>query len=228
MSNFNDNIIDTINSQILHGNRTLNLISQSYSLINSQQQNLYLLTRMLQSNMNSINNDSINNAGINNAGINNAGINNDSINNDSINNASINNAGINNASNSNYNNDTSISNPFSIIINDISISDISSSNLELNSLLYSSLMNLLLSDSSLNITNDTTSNVVDISSTTILKKFSDIENPTHTCCSITLEQFYQDDEVLEIINCKHYFNCNALKTWLATNNVCPVCRQPVE
>ena len=212
MANFNDNIIDTINSQILHGNRTLNLISQSYSLINSQQQNLYLLTRMLQSNMNSTNNDSTNNNSINNDSINNDSINNDSINNDSINN----------------DNDTSISNPFSIIINDISISDISSSNLELNSLIYSSLMNLLLSDSSLNITNDTSSNVVDISSSTILKKFSDIENPTHTCCSITLEQFYQDDEVLEIINCKHYFNCNALKTWLVTNNVCPVCRQTVQ
>ena len=45
------NLLDTINSQILHGNRTLNLISQSYNLLNSQQQNIYLLTRLLQSNM---------------------------------------------------------------------------------------------------------------------------------------------------------------------------------
>ena len=86
----------------------------------------------------------------------------------------------------------------------------------------------LLSDTSLNITTDNSSNIVDISSVTILKKFSDIDNPTSTNCSITLEPFNEDDEVLEIINCKHYFNCNALKTWLATNNVCPVCRQPVE
>ena len=185
MSNINDNLIDTINSQILHGNRTLNLISQSYSLLNSQQQNIYLLTRLLQSNLN------------------------------------------NNNINNNDNNNISRSNPFSIIINDISVTDISSSNMDLNNTLYSSLMNLL-SDTSLNITTDSSSNVVDISSVTILKKFSDIDNPTSNRCSITLEQFNQDDEVLEIINCKHYFNCDALKTWLTTNNVCPVCRQPVE
>jgi hypothetical protein len=197
MSNFNDNLIDTINSQILHGNRTLNLISQSYSLINAQQQNLYLLTRMLQSNMNN-NNNSNNNHATN------------SRNNDTISN----------------NNNRPISNPFSIVINDISVTDISSSNLELNSILYSTLMNIL-SDSSLNISNDNSDNIIDISSVTILKKFGDIENPTHTTCSITLEPFAEDDEVLEIINCKHYFNCNALKTWLATNNICPVCRQHV-
>ena len=55
MSNINDNLLDTINSQILHGNRTLNLISQSYNLLNSQQQNIYLLTRLLQSNINNNN-----------------------------------------------------------------------------------------------------------------------------------------------------------------------------
>ena len=196
MSNINDNIIDTINSQILHGNRTLNLISQSYTLINSQQQNLYLLTRLLQSNLN--NNNSTNN-------------NNNSTNNNST----------------NTNNNISSTNPFSIIINDISVTDISGSNIELNNMLYSSLMNLL-SDTSLNITNDDSNNIVDISSVTIIKKFSDIDNPTYTNCSITLEQFNENDEVLEIINCKHYFNCDALKTWLATNNICPVCRQSVE
>ena len=120
MSNINDNLIDTINSQILHGNRTLNLISQSYNLLNSQQQNIYLLTRLLQSNLNNSNNNNNNN---------------------------------NNSINTNNDNNISRSNPFSIIINDISVSDISSSNIELNSLLYSSLMNLL-SDTSLNITND--------------------------------------------------------------------------
>ena len=63
MSNINNNLLDTINSQILHGNRTLNLISQSYNLLNSQQQNIYLLTRLLQLNMNNDNSrtNSINN-----------------------------------------------------------------------------------------------------------------------------------------------------------------------
>jgi hypothetical protein len=195
MSNFNDNIIDTINSQILHGNRTLNLISQSYSLINAQQQNLYLLTRMLQSNMNNNTNNSTNN--------------------DTT------------TSNSSNINDTSIGNPFSIIINDISITDISSSNLELNSILYSTLMNIL-SDNSLNIVNDNSNNIVDISSVTLEKKFSDIENPPTNTCSITLEQFDDHDDILQIRNCSHYFKCNALRTWLSTNNICPICRQPVE
>jgi hypothetical protein len=149
-------------------------------------------------------------------------------NNDYSNNNNNNNNNNNDDDNNNsINNNISRSNPFSIIINDISVTDISGSNMELNYVLYSSLMNLL-SDSSLNIANDNSNNIVDISSVTIQKKFSDIENPTHTSCSITLEQFNEDDEVIEIINCKHYFNCDALKTWLATNNVCPVCRQPVE
>ena len=193
MSNINDNLLDTINSQILHGNRTLNLISQSYNLLNSQQQNIYLLTRLLQSNMN---ND--------------------------------------NSRTNSINNNSSIHNPVGIIINDITVSDISlsnpsSTNVELNTILYSTLMNLL-SDVSLNVQDNnieqTTS--VDISAVTIVKKFRELENPPTNTCSITLEQFDDDDDILQIRNCSHYFKCNALRTWLATNNICPICRQPVE
>ena len=193
MSNINDTLLDTINSQILHGNRTLNLISQSYNLLNSQQQNIYLLTRLLQSNMN---ND--------------------------------------NSRTNSINNNSSIHNPVGIIINDITVSDISlsnpsSTNVELNTILYSTLMNLL-SDVSLNVQDNnieqTTS--VDISAVTIVKKFRELENPPTNTCSITLEQFDDDDDILQIRNCSHYFKCNALRTWLATNNICPICRQPVE
>lgn len=195
MSNINNNLLDTINSQILHGNRTLNLISQSYNLLNSQQQNIYLLTRLLQSN---INNDNAN------------------------------------TNTNRINRNSPINNPFGIIINDISITDISgdrfqSSNTELNSILYSTLMNLL-SDVSLNVQDNnieqTTS--VDISAVTILKKFRDLEHPTTNMCSITLEQFDDDDDILQIRNCSHYFKCTALLTWLTSNNICPVCRGSVE
>ena len=193
MSNINNNLLDTINSQILHGNRTLNLISQSYNLLNSQQQNIYLLTRLLQSNMN---ND--------------------------------------NSRTNSINNNSSIHNPVGIIINDITVSDIShsnpsSTNVELNTILYSTLMNLL-SDVSLNVQDNnieqTTS--VDISAVTIVKKFRELENPPTNTCSITLEQFDDDDDILQIRNCLHYFKCDSLITWLTSNNICPVCRRSVE
>ncbi len=193
MSNINNNLLDTINSQILHGNRTLNLISQSYNLLNSQQQNIYLLTRLLQLNMN---ND--------------------------------------NSRTNSINNNSSIHNPVGIIINDITVSDIShsnpsSTNVELNTILYSTLMNLL-SDVSLNVQDNnieqTTS--VDISAVTIVKKFRELENPPTNTCSITLEQFDDDDDILQIRNCSHYFKCDALITWLTSNNICPVCRRSVE
>lgn len=203
MSNINDNLLDTINSQILHGNRTLNLISQSYNLLNSQQQNIYLLTRLLQSNINN-----------------------------------------NNANTNRINRNSPIQNPFSIVINDISVSEISGSdisgsdisgsdilpsNVELNAVLYSTLMNLL-SDSSLNVLDNNTepTTTLDISSVTILKKFRELENPPTNTCSITLEQFDDDDNILQIRNCSHYFKCNALVTWLSSNTVCPICRQNVE
>ena len=88
----------------------------------------------------------------------------------------------------------------------------------------------LLSDVSLKVQDNnieqTTS--VDISAVTIVKKFRELENPPTNTCSITLEQFDDDDDILQIRNCSHYFKCNALRTWLATNNICPICRQPVE
>jgi hypothetical protein len=45
-----------------------------------------------------------------------------------------------------------------------------------------------------------------------------------TRCPITMEDFVEGEEVLQIAGCGHYFKREALMEWFRRNHLCPVCR----
>ena len=49
-------------------------------------------------------------------------------------------------------------------------------------------------------------------------------NPIVDTCPITMETFQAGDSVLRINHCGHIFKEGALRTWLARDGRCPVCR----
>ncbi len=49
-------------------------------------------------------------------------------------------------------------------------------------------------------------------------------NPVSDTCPITMETFQAGDSVLRINHCGHIFKEGALRTWLARDGRCPVCR----
>lgn len=118
-------------------------------------------------------------------------------------------------------NDNRTINPINIIISDISFSDNSNALSGVNIL---DLFNIL-TDNSNNIETERT---LDISNVTILKKFNEITDCSSNQCSITLETFNENDDILIIKKCNHYFKCDALKQWLSTNNICPICRRSID
>jgi hypothetical protein len=42
-------------------------------------------------------------------------------------------------------------------------------------------------------------------------------------CSICLEEFKKDEELIKI-ECQHYFHGNCIDIWFKTNGTCPLCR----
>lgn len=46
-------------------------------------------------------------------------------------------------------------------------------------------------------------------------------------CPISLEDFADGEEIVQIIGCGHYFKCAALREWFNRNTQCPVCRYRV-
>jgi hypothetical protein len=52
-------------------------------------------------------------------------------------------------------------------------------------------------------------------------------NPIVDTCPITMETFQAGDSVLRINHCGHIFKEGALRTWLARDGRCPVCRGSV-
>lgn len=45
------------------------------------------------------------------------------------------------------------------------------------------------------------------------------------CCCVCLCQFEEDEEVSELLNCKHYFHKDCLEKWFhSQSNSCPLCR----
>jgi hypothetical protein len=52
-------------------------------------------------------------------------------------------------------------------------------------------------------------------------------NPVSDTCPITMETFQAGDSVLRINHCGHVFKEGALRTWLARDGRCPVCRGSV-
>jgi NAD(P)H-nitrite reductase large subunit len=45
-----------------------------------------------------------------------------------------------------------------------------------------------------------------------------------TRCPISLEDFSENEEIMEIIGCGHIFKTNNLLEWLSRESNCPVCR----
>ena len=69
--------------------------------------------------------------------------------------------------------------------------------------------------------------VVEIDRATEIVHFSNIENPMNSRCPITMNNFGENDRVIQIIHCGHCFNRQALLRWFSDNTVCPVCRYDI-
>jgi hypothetical protein len=66
-----------------------------------------------------------------------------------------------------------------------------------------------------------------ISSYTTCYNFSVDASGNELTCPITMEQIRDNDAVMRINRCGHIFKESALRSWLARNNRCPVCRSNV-
>lgn len=132
----------------------------------------------------------------------------------------------------NINTSDYLSFPVSLSINSISLSDLSenlllNNNISSNSIdIHPILQNILglVDNDRENSTNEIN---VDISACTIEKSYGEIDNPTSLICPISLETFSQDDVVLQIRRCNHYFKKSSLTYWFRLSKMCPVCRRDV-
>jgi hypothetical protein len=66
-----------------------------------------------------------------------------------------------------------------------------------------------------------------IETATRLIRYRDIENPLAEFCPISLEEFNDDDEVRQILQCGHIFHQNQFQQWFDTNSRCPICRYDI-
>ena len=67
--------------------------------------------------------------------------------------------------------------------------------------------------------------VEDISNSTHLTRHSYITpRRMNDTCPIALDVFRDDDEILQIIRCGHYFKKASLEQWLSRTPNCPICR----
>lgn len=55
-------------------------------------------------------------------------------------------------------------------------------------------------------------------------KFGDIEHPLNTMCSISQEEFDNNDDIIKINSCNHIFKREPFIRWLEESNNCPCCR----
>ena len=55
-------------------------------------------------------------------------------------------------------------------------------------------------------------------------KFGNIVNPINDSCSISLIDFNENTNVIQIKKCKHIFSINSINNWFKNNNNCPNCR----
>ena len=60
-----------------------------------------------------------------------------------------------------------------------------------------------------------------------LVRYNFIENPSSERCSISLQEFNNDDQVRQILYCGHIFHENSLQEWFTRNTVCPLCRYDI-
>ena len=62
---------------------------------------------------------------------------------------------------------------------------------------------------------------------TRLVQYRSIANPLNESCPISLERFYDDEFVTQIIFCGHIFNTMQIHIWFEGNVRCPVCRYDI-
>ena len=55
-------------------------------------------------------------------------------------------------------------------------------------------------------------------------KFGNIINPINNTCSISLIDFHENSNVIQIKKCKHIFSKNSIDNWFKKNKICPNCR----
>ena len=60
-----------------------------------------------------------------------------------------------------------------------------------------------------------------------LVRYNFIENPSSEMCSISLQEFNNNDVVRQILYCGHIFHENSLQEWFTRNTVCPLCRYDI-
>jgi hypothetical protein len=60
-----------------------------------------------------------------------------------------------------------------------------------------------------------------------LVRYDFIENPSSERCSISLQEFNNDDQVRQLLYCGHIFHENSLQEWFTRNTVCPLCRYDI-
>ena len=58
-------------------------------------------------------------------------------------------------------------------------------------------------------------------------RYDFIENPSSERCSISLQEFNNNDVVRQILYCGHIFHENSLQEWFTRNTVCPLCRYDI-
>ena len=66
-----------------------------------------------------------------------------------------------------------------------------------------------------------------INNASILVRYDFIENPSSEICSISLQEFNNNDVVRQILYCGHIFHENSLQEWFTRNTVCPLCRYDI-
>ena len=57
--------------------------------------------------------------------------------------------------------------------------------------------------------------------------FDQIIQPINDTCPITRNRFNNNDTVLQILECRHCFTPNSLRTWFETSVRCPICRYDI-
>ena len=59
------------------------------------------------------------------------------------------------------------------------------------------------------------------------RRFDEILQPINDTCPITRNRFNNSDNVLQILECRHCFTPNSLRTWFESSVRCPICRYDI-
>ena len=56
-------------------------------------------------------------------------------------------------------------------------------------------------------------------------KFSELNNSDEKLCSICYKDYKNNDLIIKLPNCNHFYHAECILKWLKTNNSCPMCRE---